>query len=61
MSHVELFLFILKEHFKQSDHIHRLDRSLRTGNSHFYEFIPYNLLKNLLFFKFVHSIKLHMT
>ena len=34
MSCVELFLFILKEHFKESNHIRRLDQSSRTGNSH---------------------------
>ena len=32
MSRVELFLFILKEHFKESNHIRRLDQSSRTGN-----------------------------
>ena len=60
-SHVELFLFILKEHFKRSDRIHRLDRNSRTGNSQFYEFIPCDLLKMLLFFKFMHSIKQRAT
>ena len=34
MSRVELFLFILKEHFKESNHIRRLDQSSRTGNPH---------------------------
>ena len=34
MSCVELFLFILKEHFKELNHIRRLDQSSRTGNSH---------------------------
>ena len=34
MSCVELFLFILNEHFKESNDISRLDQSLRTGNSH---------------------------
>ena len=34
MSCVELFLFILKEHFKELTHIRRLDQSSRTGNSH---------------------------
>ena len=32
MSRVELFLFILKEHFKESNHIRRLDQSSPTGN-----------------------------
>ena len=32
MSRVELFLFILKEQFKESNHIRRLDQSSRTGN-----------------------------
>ena len=34
MSCVELFLFILKEHFKESNHIRRLDQSSRTSNLH---------------------------
>ena len=34
MSCVELFLFILKEHFKESNHIRHLDQSSHTGNSH---------------------------
>ena len=34
MSCVELFLFILKEHFKESNLIRRWDQSSQTGNSH---------------------------
>ena len=46
MSCVELFLFIVKEHFKESNHIRRLDQSSRTGNSRSAVWLPVPFLEN---------------